>query len=325
MPSEFELIRRHFTRPTDHTDLAVGDDAALIRVGPGMQLSVSCDMLVSGTHFFADADPGSLGWKALAVNLSDLAAMGARPRWAVLALALPAVDEAWIRAFAEGLHACATRFGVDLVGGDTTRGPLNLCVTVMGEVPAGSAITRAGARSGNDLWITGAPGRAALGLACLRDALMLPSGGRAVCVDALHRPMPRVDIGQRLRGVASAMLDVSDGLLGDLGHILECSGVGATVDVARLPLTPLLDCGADRVPALDALLSGGDDYELLFTAAPTQRPRIEALSAETMLPITRIGSIGAEAGKLMLRTADGRLSRPSRLGYDHFRDHATDI
>ena len=188
MPSEFALIRRHFTRPARHTDLAVGDDAALIRPSAGMQLAISTDMLVAGTHFFADTDPEDLGWKALAVNVSDLAAMGAQPRWVVLAASLPAPDEAWIAAFARGFFACSEAFGIDVIGGDTTRGPLNLCPTIFGEVPVGQAITRAGARPGDDLWISGAPGRAALGLAQLRGEATLAGADRADCLAALHRP-----------------------------------------------------------------------------------------------------------------------------------------
>ncbi|HQV09082.1 MAG TPA: thiamine-phosphate kinase, partial [Thauera sp.] len=181
MPSEFDLIRRHFTRPTRHTDLAVGDDAALLHARPGMQLAVSNDMLVSGTHFFADTDPEDLGWKTLAVNVSDLAAMGATPRWAFLALALPGADEAWIAAFARGFFACADAHGVDLAGGDTTRGPLTLSVTIIGEVPQGEAITRAGGRAGDDLWVSGQPGMAALGLAALRGEAQLATAGSAAC------------------------------------------------------------------------------------------------------------------------------------------------
>ncbi|ENO83826.1 thiamine-phosphate kinase, partial [Thauera linaloolentis] len=200
-PSEFDLIRRHFTRNARHTDLAVGDDAALVRARPGMQLAISTDMLVSGTHFFAGTDPEDLGWKTLAVNVSDLAAMGAEPRWAFLALALPAVDEAWIAAFARGLFACADAFGVDLAGGDTTRGPLNLSLTIVGEVPQGEAVTRAGARPGDDLWISGQPGLAALGLAALRGEVVLNDAGRRHCVAALQRPQPRLALGQALRGL----------------------------------------------------------------------------------------------------------------------------
>lgn len=318
MSSEFDLIRRHFTRPTRHTDLAGGDDAALLSTRPGMQLVASSDMLVAGTHFLADTDPEGLGWKSLAVNLSDIAAMGAIPRWALLALSLPTADETWITAFARGFFACASEFDVDLIGGDTTRGPLNICVTILGETPAGSAATRAGAQAGDDVWITGAPGCAALGLALLRGELKLTAYGANRCLNALHRPHPHVVAGLRLRTLVTAMLDVSDGLCGDLTHILEQSGVGATIDIVHLPLTTLNACGAKPERAREALLSGGDDYELLFTAAPSQREQIDILATELQLPITRIGIITDETGELNLREADGRLTRATTLGYDHF-------
>ncbi|MCC4114102.1 thiamine-phosphate kinase [Aromatoleum toluclasticum] len=318
MPSEFDLIRRHFTRPARHTALSVGDDAALLAPRAGMQLAVSTDMLVAGTHFFPDAEPEALGWKTLAVNISDLAAMGAEPRWAVLALSLPVADEAWIAAFARGFFACADAFGVDLAGGDTTRGPLNLCVTILGEVPAGAAITRGGARTGDDLWITGTPGHAALGLAHLRGEIALPPTAAQSCLASLHRPQPRVAFGQALRGVASAMLDVSDGLLGDLGHILESSGCGARIDVAALPLAALHACGADEALSRRCLLSGGDDYELLFTAPPSQREHLAALALGHGLPLSRIGTITATAGELVLHETDGREHTTAHAGYDHF-------
>ncbi|MDT3669957.1 MAG: thiamine-phosphate kinase [Aromatoleum sp.] len=318
MPSEFDLIRRHFTRPAAHTELAVGDDAALIAPRAGMRLAVSTDMLVAGTHFFADTDPEALGWKTLAVNVSDLAAMGAEPRWALLALALPTADEAWIAAFARGLFAFAARFGVDLVGGDTTRGPLNLCVTAIGEVPAGEAVTRAGARAGDDLWVTGQPGRAALGLAHLRGDVVLDADAATCCLDALTRPQPRVDAGLALRGIATAMLDVSDGLVGDLGHILECSNVGALLDAATLPLEPLLATGADPRLARRCLLAGGDDYELLFSAPPSARPSLAALQSRLGLPLNRIGTLTPDARQLVIREADGTLRAPDARGYDHF-------
>lgn len=318
MPSEFDLIRRHFDRPAAHCDLAVGDDAALMRPRPGMQIAVSTDMLVAGTHFFADADPALLGWKTLAVNVSDLAAMGAEPRWALLAIALPAADEAWIAAFAGGLFDCAQAFDTDVVGGDTTRGPLNMTVTIIGEVPAGAAITRAGGQPGDELWVSGQPGLAALGLAALRGETVLTDAGRRRCVDALHRPQPRVALGLALRGLARAMLDVSDGLLGDLGHLLERSGVSAVVDVATLPLAALHDAGADGQLARRCLLSGGDDYELLFAAPPAQRAAILAAGARLQLPVHRIGTLTATAGELWLREADGRMQRAPAAGYDHF-------
>jgi thiamine-monophosphate kinase len=318
MPSEFDLIRRHFTRPPQHTDLAVGDDAALLRPRAGMQLAVSTDMLVSGTHFFADTDPEDLGWKTLAVNVSDLAAMGAEPRWAFLALALPAADDPWIAAFARGLFACADAFGVDLAGGDTTRGPLNLSVTIVGEVPAGQAITRTGARAGNELWISGQPGLAALGLAALRGEVALDAAGRARCVDALQRPQPRVELGLQLRGIATAMLDVSDGLLGDLAHILEASAVGAIADAAALPLDALRATGANAAIARRCLLSGGDDYELLFAAPASARPALTELSTSLGLPLHRIGQITGQAGVCLLREPDGTLAPAGASGYDHF-------
>ncbi|NMG66486.1 thiamine-phosphate kinase [Azoarcus indigens] len=318
MPSEFDLIRRHFTRAAVHTDLAVGDDAALLRPRAGMQLAVSTDMLVAGTHFFPDTDANALGWKTLAVNVSDLAAMGAEPRWATLALALPAADEDWLAAFADGFFACAMRYGVDLVGGDTTRGPLTLSVTIAGELPVGDAITRAGATPGDDIWISGQPGLAALGLAELRGQLALPGSLRDRCLAALHRPVPRVELGLALRGLASAMLDVSDGLLGDLGHILERSDVGAQVELDALPLPPLTQHGIDPVLARRCVLAGGDDYELLFTAPPAQRDAIAAVAEHLALPLSRIGTTTATPGELLLRESDGRFIPPLLGGYDHF-------
>lgn len=318
MPSEFALIRRHFTRPARHTDLAVGDDAALIRPSAGMQLAISTDMLVAGTHFFADTDPEDLGWKTLAVNVSDLAAMGAAPRWVVLAASLPAPDEAWIAAFAKGFFDCSEAFGIDVIGGDTTRGPLNLCPTIFGEVPVGQAITRAGARPGDDLWISGAPGRAALGLAQLRGEATLAGADRAGCLAALHRPQPRVALGLALRGLASSLLDVSDGLLGDLGHILEQSAVGAVISAGALPLAPLEAACGDAALAFRACTAGGDDYELLFTAPVARRAEVGALAERLHLPLHRIGSITPAEQGLRLRDHDGQLRPLAANGYDHF-------
>lgn len=318
MPSEFALIRRHFTRPARHTDLAVGDDAALIRPSAGMQLAISTDMLVAGTHFFADTNPEDLGWKTLAVNVSDLAAMGAAPRWVVLAASLPAADEAWIAAFARGFFACSEAFGIDVIGGDTTRGPLNLCPTIFGEVPVGQAITRAGARPGDDLWISGAPGRAALGLAQLRGEATLAGADRADCLAALHRPQPRVALGLALRGLASSLLDVSDGLLGDLAHILEQSAVGAVISAGALPLAPLEAACGDAALAFRACTAGGDDYELLFTAPVARRAEVGALAERLHLPLHRIGSITPAEQGLRLRDHDGQLRPLAANGYDHF-------
>lgn len=318
MPSEFDLIRRHFTWPVHHTDLGGGDDAALFRVAPGHQGVVSADMLVEGHHFLAGADPTSLGWKTLAVNVSDIAAMGARARWALLSLALPEANEGWLEAFASGLKACAEHYGVDLIGGDTTRGPLTLNITVIGEVATGTAITRAGARPDDELWISGQPGRAALALWHLRDGLALADTVRADWLDALHRPIPRVELGLAINGLASAMLDVSDGLLGDLGHILEASHIGAEIDEAALPLGPLTGGCRDAARAIKACLSGGDDYELLFTAPAEKRAAVLAAAQRTRTPVHRIGRICPASEGLRLRHPDGRSDALNATGFDHF-------
>jgi thiamine-monophosphate kinase len=317
MPSEFDIIRRYFDRPTTHTDLSVGDDAALLRLAQSVHLAVTTDTLVAGTHFFADAEPQALGWKTLAVNLSDLAAMGAKPRWATLALTLPGVDEGWIAAFAQGFFDCATQYGVDVAGGDTTRGPLAMTVTLLGEVPAGAAITRAGGQPDDDLWISGQPGLAALGLASLRGRVRLADATRALT--ALHHPTPRVELGLRLRGLAHAMLDVSDGLAGDLGHLCERSGCSAVLEASALPLATLIAAGADAALARQCLLAGGDDYELLFAAPASARDDVEALACQLDLPLTRIGGLTLPATEpVLLREADGSTHAPRLPGYDHF-------
>jgi len=301
--SEFDLIRRYFARPAapgQGVALGVGDDAALLRPGGDMELAVSTDMLLEGRHFRPGADPRKLGHKALAVNLSDLAAMGAAPRWATLALALPEVDEVWLDAFAQGFYALAARYGVVLVGGDTTRGPRTLCVTIFGEVPPGLALFRAGAVPGDDIWVSGELGGAALALAQPHNA------AAAARLDA---PEPRVELGERLRGIANAAIDVSDGLAQDLGHILERSGVGAVIEAARLPAFP----GAD----LQQVLSGGDDYELLFSARQDRRADIEALSRELDLALTCVGSIQSGEPRLQVLDRERRALAVGR-GFDHF-------
>jgi len=318
MPSEFELIDRYFKRATPHTVLGAGDDGALVQPTPGMQLVVSTDMLVAGTHFLADADPLDLGWKTLAVNVSDMAAMGAAPRWALLAAALPAATESWIAAFARGFFACADTFGVDVIGGDTTRGPRNFCVTIFGEVPAGEALLRSGARPGDEIWVSGRPGLAALGLAHLQGRCVLAAPVLADCLGALQRPQPRVTLGLALRGVASAAIDVSDGLLADLGHILEQSKVAAVLHATQLPQAALQAGGYSEL-ARDCLLAGGDDYELVFTAPAARRAEIAALGSALRLALTCIGSIEAgEPGALQLLDAEGRALPVGPRGFDHF-------
>ena len=313
--SEFDLIQRYFTRPAPNAVLGVGDDAALLRVAEGMELAVSTDMLVSGTHFFPDADPFLLGHKTLAVNLSDLAAMGAVPRWATLALSLPGADETWLRRFSEGFFALADEYGVELVGGDTTRGPLNLSVTIMGEVPRGLALRRSGAEAGDDIWVSGTLGKAALGLAHLQGRIALPEDARLSCLAALHQPRPRVALGLALRGIANSAIDISDGLLADLGHILECSHAGAEIQFTAIPA--IETHGVDDALLRHCVLSGGDDYELCFTASAAKRGEIEAIAAKLQLPLTRIGSISAGQG-CTVRAADGSVMKIKESGYDHF-------
>jgi len=289
--------------------VGVGDDCALLRPDAGLELAVTTDMLVEGRHFAAGAEPRALGHKALAVNLSDLAAMGAAPRWALLALALPSADEAWLAAFSKGMFALADRFGVELVGGDTVgAAQIAICITALGEVPAGVALYRAGAQAGDDLWVSGELGGAAL-------ALSRPDIASAA--KRLHQPEPRVELGERLRGLAHAAIDVSDGLVGDLGHILERSGVGALVQYRDIPRDAAFRNLKDEALERDCVLSGGDDYELLFTAAPAQRREIEALSRELGLRLTLIGAIQKGAPALQVLDAGGKRIEPRRA-HDHF-------
>ena len=324
--TEFELIDRFFRRPENSADnargivLGIGDDAALLALTPGNQLAASVDMLVSGRHFFADVEPEALGHKVLAVNLSDMAAMGATPRWALLAGALPDADAQWLKGFARGFFALATAHSVDLVGGDTTRGPLNLCVTLLGEVPAGKALLRSGALAGDSVWLSGALGDASLALAHHAGRVVLTADEVAACWNALLRPAPRIALGVRLRGLASAAIDVSDGLVGDLGHVLEASKVGAQLELAAIPRSKALDrqlASSAHDVALRCLLAGGDDYELCFTAAPSHDRRVVALAIELGLELRRVGTIAAQPG-LVVQDSSGRPLAPLPQAYDHF-------
>ncbi len=314
---EFDLIQRYFTRPAPNAILGVGDDAALLRVASGMELAVSTDMLVSGTHFFPDADPYMLGHKALAVNISDMAAMGAQPRWATLALSLPQEDAAWLERFSAGFFALADAHNVTLIGGDTTRGPLNLCVTIMGEVPQGQALRRDGAKPGDEVWVSGKLGDAALVLAYLQGQLALDIKTIAATAGALHQPVPRVALGLALRGIASSAIDVSDGLLGDLGHILEQSNVAAEIRFADLPASPSLRPYLAQSLGQRCVLAGGDDYELCFTVPAARHAEIESIAARLDLPLACIGNISAGKG-CTLRAADGSVMTIKESGYDHF-------
>jgi thiamine-monophosphate kinase len=312
---EFELIARYFSRPSARRDvlLGVGDDAALLEVPAGQALAAATDTLVEGRHFLPDAPPESVGHQALAVNLSDLAAMGAEPAWALLALSVPQPDTHWLDGFARGFHALAGRAGLALVGGDTVRGPRVVTVQVLGFVPAALALRRAGARPGDALYVSGTLGDAAAGLELLRG------GGAADTDSPLVRRYrfaePRLALGMALRGVASAAMDVSDGLLGDLGKLCDASGVGAILNLERLPLSPALLASFDAASAERFALGGGDDYELVFTV-----PTAAAQEFETTLgaagTITRIGEIVAGHGVRCQRA--GRTVELGIAGYDHF-------
>jgi thiamine-monophosphate kinase len=321
--SEFSLIDRFFAAQTARRgDVAVGigDDAAVVDVPAGQQLVVAADTLVAGVHFPETATAEDIGHKALAVNLSDLAAMGARPAWATLALTLPAADAGWLEAFARGFFALAERTGVALIGGDTTRGPLTVTVQILGFVPRDAALLRAGARPGDRVYVSGSLGDAAL-------ALQLPPGASTASADArlrlearLHRPEPRLALGERLRDLASAAIDISDGLLADLGHILAASGVGASLWVDRLPRSEAFRAvvAGPQAPAWYELpLAGGDDYELCFSVAPGRAAALEALADELGIALAPIGDIEAEPG-LRCRHDDGREYQPARRGYEHF-------
>jgi thiamine-monophosphate kinase len=317
MPSEFELIAQYFTRPAKRTVLGVGDDAALVRVAQGKELVVAADMLLAGRHFFHDDDALGVGHKSLAVNLSDLAAMGATPRWALLSIALPEADERWIKQFAQGWFALADEHGVALIGGDTTKGPLTIAVTIMGEVERGKALRRSGAKGGDDVWVSGTLGDAALALAHLKRGIGLTPHDAAALLPRLHMPAPRVKLGQKLLRLAHSAIDVSDGLLADLGHILDASKVGAEIDVDALPISPVLRGYLEHDAAREAMLAGGDDYELCFTAAPKRRSELESLGRRLKVNLTRIGSISHKKG-LALHDAQGRPVTWEHKGFDHF-------
>jgi thiamine-monophosphate kinase len=329
---EFDLIRRYFARPERPPDrgvvLGIGDDCAILQPGTGMQLALSCDMLVEGRHFLPTVNPVHLGHKALAVNLSDLAACGARPLGFTLALALPQADDTWLDGFARGLFALADAHGCALVGGDTTRGPLNICITVFGEVPAsggqGAALLRSGARSGDDIWVSGTLGDARLALEVFRGNLSVPMALFEAARVRMEQPTPRVALGQALRGIASAAIDISDGRLGDLGHVLRASAVGACIDTSIA--MNLIAAGAypasargsfDAKSQLDCVLAGGDDYELAFTAPADRRAAVLAAAQAAATPVTCIGRIEAKPG-VRLVDAQGSTLPDNYRSFDHF-------
>jgi thiamine-monophosphate kinase len=337
MLSEFSLIERYFSQPatTRHArpvpetgaepnaTLGIGDDCALLAPKRGQQLAISTDMLVSGRHFFPDVSPWALGYKALAVNLSDLAAMGAKPRAFTLALSMPKADETWLQAFSDGLFHIANAHGCELIGGDTTGGPhVTISITVFGDVPAARALRRDAARPGDDIWVSGLLGNARAGLGIRRgEWSMKDPADAAVAIKALEQPEPRVALGMALRGVAHAALDLSDGLAGDLLHILKRSKVRATVNIDQVPRSPMI--AAMPVPAqLQCILAGGDDYELCFTAPAQARAGIERTAKRQKVLLTRIGTIEGLAAPNDLPAIDwynnaGPVSFTD-TGFDHF-------
>jgi len=318
--NEFELIQHYFARqPVTRADVAagIGDDAAVLDPPAGRQLVVSTDMLVAGVHFPHDTEANAVGHKALAVNLSDLAAMGASPAWFTLNLSLPAPDEPWIEGFCAGLFGLARAFELQLVGGDTTRGPVTIGIQITGFVPRGQALLRRGARVGDLVYVTGWLGDAALGLMCLRDELHLAPADRARMLERLNRPTPRVYEGEALRGLASSCIDISDGIVADLGHVLEASGVGARIELAALPLSAAYEANRGQI-GWDPALAHGDDYELCFTVSPAQQSALDRLATDFACGLRRIGVIEAQPGLRLVDPA-GQTYRPGISGFDHFR------
>ena len=315
---EFSLIDNFFATPAvtrADVSLGCGDDCALLDIPPGRQLAVTMDTLVAGRHFLPETDPWRLGWKVLAVNLSDLAAMGAEPAWATLSVTLPAIDEPWLEAFMAGFSTLARQHAVQLVGGDTTRGPLAFTLQAHGLVEPGRALLRSGARAGDALYVTGTLGAAGAALKQLQN-------GQTAIADTLRKrleqPEPRVLAGRRLAGLASACIDLSDGLAGDLQHLLDASGCGAQVELEQLPLLPETRAFMQQHDDWQLPLTAGDDYELLFTVPPSRQEALRALLPELDCEVTRIGSIEPEPGLRFIDAAGG-IRRPGHA-WDHFAD-----
>ena len=324
---EFDVIERffktRFAMDRDDLVLGIGDDCALLNLAPGHQLAVSSDVLVEGVHFFSDVDPQTLGHKCLAVNLSDLAACGAKPKAFTLSLTLPSIDDAWLRAFSEGLYALSKMHACALIGGDTTRGPLNIGITVLGEIPKGQALVRSGAKTGDDLYVSGTLGDARWALLGLNGQMSVDKARLQTLRTRLESPSPRVDLGLALRGVASAAIDLSDGLLGDLAHVLKASQKGAQLQVLDMLQSPLVSEDLRTLPqdqALKLMLQGGDDYELLFSAPKSKAQALKVLAQELNLPLTVIGQVTENAGIELLHAPSllDTETLKSLGSYDHF-------
>ena len=319
-PGEFELIRRFFLKKNASRDpkvlLGIGDDAAVLAVPNGMELVAAVDTIVSGRHFLEGASARSIGHRALAVNLSDMAAMGAAPAWAPLALTMPGADVSWLEEFSSGLLELAAEYGVELVGGDTTLGPLTVSVQILGLVPAGTALRRDGARAGDLLAVSGTLGDAAAGLTFSRQRMLGPTADMAALIQRFEYPAPRVRLGLAARGVANAAMDLSDGLVGDLPKLAQASGLAAHVDVEKLPLSAAMRGAAGSQQARDWALGGGDDYELLFAISPESFPVLERSAGQLNLTLTPIGQLRAGAG--VTWSLNGEEFAPGVSGYDHF-------
>lgn len=321
MADEFSTIHHFFNRQPQEADLGIGDDGALLQVSPGNQLVISTDMLVAGTHFFPDAAANLVGWKSLAVNISDMAAMGAKPRWATLAIALPSLNSEWLMEFSEGFFRCAREFGVSLIGGDTTQGPLTISVTIMGEVPIGHALRRDGAKAGDDIWVSGHLGDAALALSALYGKQTIPPDGLSELRKQLELPQPRVSLGLALREIAHSAIDISDGLAADLSHILQASKTDAEMMWSRIPRSQTFTHHVPQGEAHALALAGGDDFELCFTAPTERHEQIKLLSVKLDVPLTCVGKILPRSGTEPLLTILGDHHQPillSKKGYNHF-------
>lgn len=320
--AEFSIIEEfcHGIGPNHaETVLSVGDDAAIVSIPQGMELAISVDTMVADVHFYADADPASIAHKLFAVNLSDMAAMGAIPKWATLTLSIPSLDRIWLKSFSDSLKAIASDYQVQVIGGDTTQGPLNLSINIMGLLPKGKALCRKGACSGDDVYVSHSIGDAALGLLCIQGKLVLPDEHQQFLIKALERPEPRVKLGQSLLNVASACLDVSDGLIGDLTHICESSGVSIELDVDSIPISPAYQAYMDNDGHMDFALNGGDDYELAFTVSADRRHEIALLSKNLAIDLIRIGRVTKKKDVSVSLLSNGmpyKLS--SSLSFEHF-------
>ncbi|MFM7482368.1 MAG: thiamine-phosphate kinase [Candidatus Methylopumilus sp.] len=313
MTSEFEIIERYFKKKMKRTALGIGDDAAIINVQKNHQLVISSDMLIETIHFLKNTNPSHLGWKSLAVNLSDIAAMGGMPKWATLSISLPKINHVWLKKFSEGFFKCANQFGIDLVGGDTTKGPLSISITIMGEIKKNQGLLRSGAKINDDIWVTGQLGLASMGLANLQGQLKLTPSLKIKCIRALEIPCPKISLGSHLSGYANSCIDISDGLIQDLGHILKASKVGASLLLNNMPCEKFIHTSKQYQFALN----GGDDYELLFTANKKNRAYIKKIAKKTNTPVTMIGSITKKKG-LSIFNEQGKSIKFNSKGFDHF-------